>query len=119
MFELLQNEFLPDWFEYPAELLELLTNDEVDFGPWQLLQGKWLNIRHEGLKQRYPNLHLIPFARRLDSDDVACFDVSQKSSSPRIKIIHDFASVGWEEREELDDFKVWLVEAKEEAADWD
>ncbi|PSF05917.1 hypothetical protein C7H09_12405 [Marinobacter fuscus] len=119
MYELLSRELLPEWFEYPKNLLCLLEDDEIDFGPWQLLHGKWLNVRHAGLKERYPNLDLVPFARRLDDDDVACFDVSENSSILKVKIIHDFASSGWEEREELESFDIWLQEAKELAKDWD
>lgn len=119
MCELLSRELLPEWFEYPKNLLSLLEDDEIDFGPWQLLHGKWLNVRHTGLKERYPNLDLVPFARRLDDDDVACFDVSERSSIPKVKIIHDFASSGWEEREAFESFDIWLQEAKELAKDWD
>ena len=119
MRELLTKEVLPEWFEYPQQLLTLLISDEIDFGPWQLLHGEWLNVRHEGLKKRYPYLELIPFARRVDDDDVACFDVSEKSLSPKVKIIHDFASSGWEQREELENFTAWLHEARGLAKDWD
>jgi hypothetical protein len=119
MYELLTREVLPEWFEYPLEFVKLLECDEIDFGPWQLLHGKWLNVRHKGLKERYPNLELVPFARRLDDDDVACFDVSEKCSSLKVRIIHDFASSGWEEREEFESFNAWLQEARELAKDWD
>jgi hypothetical protein len=119
MYELLERELLPEWFEYPQELVDLLESDEVDFGPWQFLHGKWLNVRHTGLKQRYPNLNLVPFARRLDDDDVACFDVSEKCTSPKVKIIHDFASSGWEEREVFQNLSIWLQEVRELAKDWD
>lgn len=119
MYSLLNSELLPEWFEYPKSLLDLLEAGKIDFGPWQLLHGKWLNTRHVGLKERYPNLDLIPFARRLDDDDVACFDVSTSASKPKVKIIHDFASSGWEERDEIRDFDVWLKEARELAKEWD
>lgn len=120
MYELLDNKKLPDWFEYPEEFLHLLKESKIDFGPWQLLHGKWLNIRHDGLKERYPHLNLIPFARRLDNDDVACFDTSENiGSSLKIKIIHDFASSGWEEREVFEEFNSWLKEAMELAKEWD
>jgi len=119
MYELLNQDLLPEWFEYPEKLSELLNNDEIDFGPWQLLHGKWLNVRFAGLKQRYPNLELIPFARRLDDDDVACFDISEKRSVPKVRIIHDFASSGWEERGSFENFDMWLQVVKELARDWD
>ena len=119
MYELLNSKLLPEWFEYPQNLLSLLENDEINFGHWQLLHGKWLNVRHIGLKEHFPNLDLVPFARRLDDDDVACFDVSKSSSIPKVKIIHDFSSSGWEDREEFESIDVWLQEAKELTQDWD
>lgn len=119
MLNLLNSELLPDWFQYPSSLVELLEEENIDFGPWQLLHGEWLAVRHTGLKKRFPDLELVPFARRLDNDDVACFDVSCESSCPKVKIVHDFASPGWEDRGELDSFNAWLITAKEEAEEWD
>ena len=119
MLALLDADSLPDWFQYPVALTGLLENEDIDFGPWQLLHGEWLGVRHAGLKKRFPNLELVPFARRLDNDDIACFDVSTEAESRKVKIIHDFASPGWEDRGGFNDFKAWLDAAKEEAEDWD
>ena len=119
MLNLLKSELLPDWFQYPADLVGLLEQENIDFGPWQLLHGEWLEVRHTGLKERFSNLSLVPFARRLDDDNVACFDVSEKSASPKVKIVHDFASSGWEDRGEFNDFEAWLNAAKEQAKEWD
>jgi hypothetical protein len=115
MLNLLNLELLPDWFQYPSNLVELLEEKIIDFGSWQLLHGEWLEVRHAGFKKRFPNLYLVPFARRLDDDDVACFDISCKSTFPKVKIVHDFASPGWEDRGEFDSFDAWLIGVKEEA----
>lgn len=40
---------------------------------------------------------VIPFARRDDNDDIACFEVGKGKS---VQIIHDFASEGFEQRKE-------------------
>ena len=116
---LLDVDLLPGWYIYPTALVDLIENEDIDFGPWQLLHGEWLVVRDTGLRQRFPSLDLVPFARRLDSDDVACFDVSEESSSPKVKIIHDFASAGWEGRGSFGDFGAWLDSAKEAAEEWD
>lgn len=118
MLNLLKTDLLPVWFQYPVNLVSLLDKENIDFGPWQLLHGEWLEVRHTGLKQRYPDLELVPFARRLD-DDVACFNVSEESAFPKIKIIHDFSSAGWEGRGEFNNFGEWLNAVKEEAEEWD
>ncbi len=119
MILLLEKKDLPEWFNYPFSLLKLIKNDCIDFGPWQLLDGELLQIRHSGLIKRYPYRKLIPFARRVDSDDMACFDVAEPSDDPKVIIIHDFASPGWEGREEYDNFDSWLEAAKKDAEDWE
>ena len=48
---------------------------------------------------------LIPFARRDDNDDIACFEVGK---GQRIQIIHDFASEGYEQRGEYNSFGEWM-----------
>jgi hypothetical protein len=115
----LKDNLLPQWFEYPKELIALLSNEGIDIGPWQILHGEWLEVRYKGVKERYPERSLIPFARRLDDDDIACFDVSSPSVERGVQIIHDFASAGWEERETYLGFNEWLEAAKEEAKEWE
>jgi hypothetical protein len=119
MHELFDQAQLPDGFQYPETLMSFLDTNGVDIGPWQFLQGKWLTVRHSGLQERYPNRKLLPFARRLDCDDVACFDVMEPALTPPVIIIHDFASIGWEERETFNNFDVWLLDAIEQAKEWD
>ena len=61
--------------------------------------------RIKGLIQRYPDRRLIPFARRGDNDDIACFEVNK---GEQVMIIHDFASIGYEQRECFDTFWEWF-----------
>lgn len=67
-------------------------------GPWALLDGPDHRRAAAGLAARYPARRLVPFARRLDADDVACFERGgpQGPDGPRVLVIHDFASPGWE-----------------------
>jgi hypothetical protein len=53
---------------------------------------------------------LVPFARREDNDDVACWE----PMSPRVVVIHDFASPGFEDRGGFADFNGWLRQAVED-----
>jgi hypothetical protein len=119
MLERLPSKDLPEWFRYPETLVELLDKETIDFGPWQLLHGESLLLRHNGLKKRFPQLTLVPFARRFDCDDVACFDVSIQHLPLKALIIHDFCSPGWEQRGEYASFEDWLEAAKLEAEEWD
>jgi hypothetical protein len=113
---LLGSDELPGRFVYPDEFLKLVQSDVLDIGPWQFLEGPWLRVRLEGLRKRYPDRGLIPFARRLDNDDVACWD-QKKSTS--VYIVHDFSAPGWEDRAEYTSFQSWYLAAREEASDYD
>lgn len=116
---LLGPDRLPSWFKYPEALLNLIGSGNIKFEPWQILLGEWLEVRHNGLKEHYPQRNLVPFARRVDCDDVACFDVQERAERPGVLIIHDFASPGWELREQFADFEQWLDAAKADAEEWD
>jgi hypothetical protein len=68
--------------------------------------------RSNGLKERYPDRKLVPFARRQDNDDVACWDLAKGGGT--VTIIHDYASPGWEQRDEFSGFNDWLRRAIED-----
>lgn len=38
------------------------------------MNGDQVVSRMDGLKKRYPNRILVPFDRRIDNDDLACFE---------------------------------------------
>ncbi|WP_461163203.1 hypothetical protein [Arthrobacter sp. R4-81] len=101
---LLAREELPPGFDYPPEFLRLIELDLLTLEPWWVITGENLRTRYVGLKERYPQRRLVPFARREDNDDVACWDLE----TGQVSIVHDFASPGWERREEYADFSTWL-----------
>lgn len=72
----------------------------------------------KGLKQRYPERIIILFARRLDNDDRACFEESKFLTEPKIIIIHNFATSGWEKKKELEKFLDWLKLVEEDIKEW-
>ena len=112
---LLKQTELPEWFNYPREFLRIVDQGLLDFDPWIVLQGERLKIRFKGLQERYPNRELIPFARREDNDDVACWDRHKAG----VVIIHDFASSGYEDREGYESFWDWLRAALEATIEYD
>lgn len=116
MIDLLNKNELPDWFEYPQDFLAFVEKGDIDIGPWQLLEGKWLRVRNSGLKERFPGRNLVPFARRLDSDDLACWDHRAPSA---VFLVHDFCAPDWEDRGQFDGFNQWLEMAKSDAEGWD
>ena len=83
----------------------------LDFEFRYLMPNEQVSTRINGLMKRYPNRRLVPFARRDDRDDIACFEVGKE---PKVQIIHDFASEGYEQRDEYECFWDWMKMAVDE-----
>ena len=114
--DLLNENELPAGFSYPEEFLKIVDLNLVDITPWIVIEGKYLRDRHEGLKKRYPTRLLIPFARRLDNDDLACWSTEASGS---VFIIHDFASEDWEQKQVYREFWAWFRQAIEDMINHD
>lgn len=117
MAELLNAEELPRDFQYPREFVRVVDLGLVDLEPWHILEGDLLKRRHRGLRERFPKRSLVLFAARQDNDDVACWNVEQ--GVPRVTVVHDYASPGWEQRAEFSDFHEWLRQAVEDLIEFD
>ena len=103
-------------YKYPDEFLKIVELNLVDFDIWYLMSKEQVEVRIKGLKKRYAERSLIPFARRDDGDDIACFEVGKGN---KVQIIHDFASDGYEQRKEYNCFWCWLKDAIEEMINQD
>ena len=106
--KLLSEDNRPDWFSYPREFVRLVETGLDRFPPWRILDGASVASRHKALCERYPDRELVPFATRLDCDDLACWE---RGKLPKVTIIHDFATSGWEQRHEFDNLGDWLRSA--------
>ena len=95
-------------FEYPKSFEKIVELNLVDFDIWHLLDSDWAAELYQGLQTRYPDRKLIPFAKRSDCDDTACFEIGKGGT---VQLIHDFASPGWEQRQEFPDCWAWLAQA--------
>lgn len=113
--ELLSQDDLPDGFSYPPEFRHLLTLGIFNLDPWRILHGEYLRQRFVGLKKRYTNRELIPFARRIDNDDMACWDLQDGS----VAVIHDFSTPGWENRDTYRKFNDWLRQAVDDLIEFE
>jgi hypothetical protein len=107
----LPEELRPSWLSYPKAHCRLVGLGLVNFEPWYLLEGDHLKSRYAGLQERYPTRHLVPFAQRSDSDDVACWD---RAYPDKVVIVHDYASREWEQRGVPMDFWDWFRKAIED-----
>lgn len=113
--DLLPLQDLPPGFEYPPLFIRAVGLGLLGLEPWWILHGERLLQRAEGLRERYPDRRLVPFAERQDNDDVACWE----GSSPEVVIVHDFASPGWEDSGGHPNFGAWLRQAIEDFIDWE
>lgn len=93
-------------YKYPEGYKKLVELGLVDFDIWYLIESEQATRRYYDLKKRFPKRQLIPFARRDDSDDIACFEIGQEN---KVHIIHDFTTEGFEQREVYQDIWEWLV----------
>lgn len=114
--KLLDDSELPNGMAHPGPLRRLVERGLIRLEPWWLLDAERARERMSGLAERYPGTCLVPFARREDNDDVACFE---RDSPGQVVIIHDYASSGWERREVLDDFYAWLRRAVDDMIEFD
>lgn len=117
MTQLLDYADLPGGFEYPRGFIRVVELGLIQLEPWQLLEGEQLCERNRGLKARYPSRTLVPFARRQDNDDVACFEPD--AGDGVVSVVHDFASPGWENHGQFGSFYDWLRQAVEDLIEFD
>lgn len=97
-------------FQYPSGLLKVVDLGLTDLDAWFILDAPFGGSYCESINDRYPDRKLIPFAKRTDTDDVACFEIDKPNE---VQIIHDFADPGWEQREGYPDFWSWFLSAVE------
>ena len=103
----------PSWFSYPDAFRRFAESGISRFPPWRLLEPEHVLGRMNGLRERFPGRTLLPFALRLDCDDVACWE---RDRGQAVVIIHDFADPGWEQVGEFENFWDWFRSAVEDFA---
>ena len=109
---------MPAGFLFPAAYLEVIDRPELpELMPWWFLaENERLAVFWRGtLRQQFPNLSLVPFAKFDTSDDLACFDGGDVSGNPAVLVIHAYTTPGWEHRRTLRDFEAWMAAAAADA----
>ena len=107
---MLRGEDLDVDVRIPRGLERLHEQSVLNLTPWHIMPRELVLKRMHGLRQRYARKY-VPFARRQDNDDLACFDPSMPG---RVVIIHDFASETTEVRQQFAGFWEWLRAAVED-----
>lgn len=105
---------MPAAFRFPPEFASWVQQGgSTELSWWDTLDLEkreiWLGI----LRKWYPKRSLVPFAKFLASDDVACFDGADTSGNPIVHLVHSFADSGWEDRGSVPSFFHWLEDARE------
>lgn len=113
---LLPESELPPGFTYPPTFVRVVELGLLDLEPWQILTGELLMTRAGGLRARMPNRALVPFARRGDNDDVACWEAGH---GEQVRVIHDFTTPDRADRETFTDFNAWLRQAIEDLIEFE
>ena len=98
-------------YNYPQGYIKLKELHLIDFEYWYFIPDNQVDKRFMGMKERFPNRKYIPFARRDDCDDIACFESGKGET---VFIIHDYASDGYEERKRYNDIWEWVRDAIDE-----
>ena len=81
-------------FAVPKAYHRVLALGLTNLEPWRFLSGASDFAQHyDMVRQLYPDKQYIPFARREDNDDIACF---LGANSGTIAVVHAFASPGYQ-----------------------
>jgi hypothetical protein len=100
-----KNDF-PNWVALPKRYFAMILESNEKYLPWHLFDLDNYKFRMNGLKKRFPERTLVPFARHDYSDDIACWELNRPGI---IVIIHDYASPGYENRHEFESFDNWFT----------
>lgn len=112
----MRNYFIkPQIYKYPEAYKKVVNLNLANFEVWYLMESEIATRRYYDLKKRYPKRALIPFARRGDNDDIACFEIGKEDT---VQIIHDFSSEGFEQRYEYQDVWEWVRAAVDEMIEY-
>ncbi|WP_086631775.1 SMI1/KNR4 family protein [Commensalibacter intestini] len=108
-------KYLPVGFRFSNNFINYIqSNYKDEIYPWYFLieSAKYIDARFYCVQSQYPTRNLIPFAHWNHSDDIVCFDGDDTSGDPKVFFVHTFASPGWEDRGNVENFDVWLEIAK-------
>ena len=107
------NVSLPDGYG------RVIQRDMSHIDPWRfIMDSTELENLYAVLRELYPEAIYMPFARRMDNDDIACVVVESDSASRgRIAIVHLYASAGYEIDEHYETFWAWFRVAVNQMVD--
>ena len=121
---MLTNKILPDVLKtfnatLPDGYGRVIQRDMNHIDPWRFIEtSEEVNDLFETMTELYPDAVYLPFARRMDNDDIACVVIKNTDYAPNsIVRVHLFASEGYEVDEHFTDFWAWFRTAVNEMVD--
>lgn len=102
--------------DVPPPFLRWLAGGTQEFGSWFLLDERGAAANKRNLQALYPARQVLPFARRADSDGVACL-VLHDTAHPRgsVLVVHDGAMPGSEVEAVVPSLSQWFDQAQKDA----
>jgi hypothetical protein len=110
-------------FVVPSGYNWLLEHGLIGFDPFSPLEPWYYLDRDEffDVRDRWPKVSdrrsLIAFAKRQDCDDIACFEVGDKSVSA-VVVIHGWTEDGYAVIGSYKSFWEWLKSVIDDIAEW-
>lgn len=103
-----------DW-RFPHGYYRIFDLGVTNIPPWHFVEKDEFSGIYGTLRELYPDHLLLPFARRVDNDDVACLVVnSDEYPGGNIVIVHMFASPDYAIDAVYDTFWDWFRTAVDE-----
>lgn len=95
---------------YPEAIERLIALGLVNFDLWYLMGTKQTVQIGEQLREQYRNEKWIPFARRGDNEDIACFEVD---SGQKVVVLRSYELLGYRQCAVYDSVWDWFRDAIE------
>ncbi|MBD7995258.1 hypothetical protein H9639_08115 [Arthrobacter sp. Sa2CUA1] len=103
----------------PALYAHMIECGIIDLDPWAVLRGEMQLRRAQHIEQVFPGWGVIPFARRTDNDDVACWTGSKV-------VVIDYWDLIWDENgprrlvaREYSSMEEWFLAAARDFIEFD
>src|SRR5437870_953774 len=106
-------------FRLPPAYFHVQELGLTNLKPWYFIESSAIRANYSQINERFAERHVLPFARRGDCDDVACFVLEEDARSrSEVVVIHDYAAKGMEVVNRMPNFWDWFRSAVEDMIQW-
>jgi len=108
--EILNTDGLNFIFNYPDALERLVALKLINFDLWYLMSAEQSRVILNQLKMNCNCKGLVPFARRGDNEDIACFEIE---NNEKVIVLKNCEYLGYRPRQVFDSVWDWFRDAIE------